>query len=85
MSETLTKEELKARRDKEAVAAMKAAKTNMETALSRIGTLENAVANFASLVDTMLNHIPADSFAYNSSDRNRDMFKNKRDEIMKWV
>jgi Tfp pilus assembly protein PilN len=58
MTDTLTKEQMKAMKDKEAVAAMKAAKTNMETALSRISTLENCVANLSSLVDDMVKHIP---------------------------
>lgn len=74
MSETLTKEQIKAKKDREAVAAMKAAKTNMESALSRINTLESSIANLSSLVDQMMEHVHSRSFPYESSESFRDKF-----------
>ena len=75
MSETLTKEQIKAKKDKDAFAAMKAAKTNMESALARINTLESSIANFSSLVDLMMEHVHEKSFPYGSQESFKDKFK----------
>lgn len=75
MSDIPTKEQIKAKKDKEAVAAMKAAKTNMESALSRINTLEGSIANLSSLVEQMMEHVHEKSFPYGSNESFKDRFK----------
>ena len=84
MTEALTKEQMKAMKNKEAVAAMKSAKSNMEAALHRIENLEHCIEKLISLVDTMMKHIPEESFAYNSTVRNRDQFKKDKLQIQQW-
>lgn len=56
MSEILTKEQIKTKKDKDAVTSMKLARDNMEAALSRIRTLEYAVSYFNELVNDIENH-----------------------------
>lgn len=85
MNEPLTKEQIKAQKDKEAIASMKLARDNMQVALSRIDTLERRVANLGGLIDDLLKHIPQESYAYNSAERNRDKFSKRKSELMNFV
>lgn len=85
MSEASTKEELKAKKAKEAIAAMKSAKDNMSTALSRNEQLERCIANLANLIDVMIEHIPDKSFAYDSKETNKERFKKSKHDAMRWI
>lgn len=85
MTEILTKEQIKARKDKDAVASMKLARDNMEAALSRIRTLEYAVSHFNDLVNDMMKHIAEESHPYDSRESHKARFKKKQDEYYKYL
>ena len=81
----MTKEQIKALKDKEAVAAMKSAKTNMESAISRVNTLETSIANLNALVDRMLGHVSTKSYPYEGRKSHYDTFKDAKIDANKYV
>lgn len=80
-----TKEQLKIKKAKEALASMKSAKDNMGIALDRIQSLEGCIANLGALIDDMLELIPEKSFAYRSEESYKSRFKKSKTELMKWL
>ena len=85
MSELPTKEELRVKKHKEAIVAMRSAKDNMKIALTRIDSLEGVIANLSALVDEMMNFVPEKVYPYGQSDNYRKKFKDTKESWMKYV
>lgn len=83
MSDNLTKDQIRANREKEAIASMKLARDNMASAISRISTLESCMANFSALYDEMIKHVCPESYVYNGNKSCRERFAERKAEIMK--
>ena len=83
MTEAPTKEQLKAQKDKEALASMKLARDNMAIALHRIEYLEGSIAYLDNLVDKMMEHVAPSSYPYGVNESHRDRYKKAKLEFMK--
>lgn len=55
--------------EKAAVAAMRNAKANMETAFDRIDTLTRALANAATFIESAKKYVPENAWRYRSEER----------------
>lgn len=85
MEKVPTKEEMKIKKDKEAIASMKAARDNMATALSRIQSLESVIHSFSSLVDEMMKFIPDNTYRYDGRETMLHIFKKRQEDNNKLV
>jgi hypothetical protein len=79
--ELKTEEQLQ--KEREAVDAMRNAKSNMDKALARIQTLENALKEFGGLATSTAKHIPDGSYLYKSESTVREDFKTRVALILK--
>ena len=61
-------------KEREAIAAMHNAKSNMEKALARIQTLENALRKLGDLATEAHKHLPSTSYMYQSNRCVKDEF-----------
>lgn len=79
----LTKEELKAKKEKDAIAAMYNAKHNIEVALSRINTLESALSDADSVINQLIDFVPPNAYPRNShQDKTlKEIYKEKKHAI----
>ncbi len=85
MAESLTKEQIKAQKDKAAVEAMKLARANMEAAISRVGTLETSIANLNALIDRILEHVSQKSYPYEGRKSYWESFRDSKIDANKYV
>lgn len=85
MSEALNKEQIKAKKDKEALAAMKSARDNMSTAIQRVERLEGCIVSLGDLINDMMKHIHTESYTYDAKTTWRDKFEATRKSAMQWV
>jgi Tfp pilus assembly protein PilN len=85
MTDIPSKEELKAKKQKAAIAAMKSARDNMATAITRIEQLEGCIANLAALVDNMMKLIPLEAYPYRDENNYIDKFKKVKADAMRWA
>ena len=78
-----TKSEEQLQKEREAVEAMRNAKSNMDKALDRIRTLESALKQFGDLTTSVTKHIPNESYLYRSEETVRDDFRKRAALILK--
>ncbi len=75
-------DEARIEEEKQAIASMRAAQSNMIKALRRIETLEGRLKSAATHLDAAANYVP-NGYRYNSTKKLSDMFKEYAEEARK--
>lgn len=81
MNETPTKDEERAAKEKDAVASMRLAQSNMSSALNRIKRLEQAVERGANAIRGLKKYAPERAYQYNSTKPVADEFDDAEKEL----